>query len=117
MTLDSANMTHAEHYRLNGTLSPARCEELIEIADAVDRTVDLTSGIDEALRQYPNEDFLQEAITDLGYLARGLRGANRTMCKDVIDTLELLQTETNYAAEYGREELRKVLAAATALQP
>jgi len=117
MTHDSSNMTHAEYYLLNGTLSPVRCEELIEVSDAMNRVAGHAGGIDEALGQFPDEDFLQEIIDDLGTLARNLRLDNRQTCKDIVKALELLQTETNQAAEHGREELRKVLAAATAPQP
>ena len=65
--------------------------------------------IDEAMAQYPAEDFLSAHIDRLHVLSKHLRGNNREELIAIIGAAEDLAQCTFYAAEYGRSELNKAV--------
>lgn len=107
--IDASNMTHAEYFRLNGTLNEARCRDLIDLSGEVDSVSGIDAQIEEGMAQYPAKDFLAGIMDRLHALTKTMRGANRDDLKGIIEALDDLAQTTFYASEYGREELNKAL--------
>lgn len=102
------NMSHAEVYRLTGTLPANRIEEIIEEADAVALLLSGRPHIGEAMGGYPAEDWADGVLSDLAEIIKKARGDNRTRLEALHETLSNLSSETARAAEQGIEELRKL---------
>lgn len=100
------NLTHAEQYRINGTLNAEAIEELLDTSEALTRAEGVSSQISEALGCYPAEDFLASFIEDLHRLSKRLRGDNREEALRLIESAEDLQQCVFNTGDYGRSELR-----------
>lgn len=78
-------------------------------APSEDLLADHCGWADEALAQFPEEDFLQEAIDELAYLETQMQ---RSQFKgDVASAKEKLieiQSTVSRAAEYAREQLKNI---------
>ena len=112
MSIYATNMTHAEHFRVNGTLPAERIEALLDIAANEDQFIgNWVDTIQEARGCYVPEDFLQSRISDLHYLAKFLRGANRQSLLEIITAMEDDIREQVQSSEYGADELGKILRA------
>lgn len=107
--IDSTNMTHAEHFRMNGTLSEARCLELIDLSEQAPIYKDAITKIGEAIGQFPAEDFTSDISDRLHNIAKRLRGNSKSNLLSVIEALDDLTQCTFYATEYGRSELHGAL--------
>lgn len=105
----ASNMTASEFYRVNGCLSPEHIESLLDAENKLQAVEDIDGNIEEALTQYPSEDFLVGIVDRLQELSRRLRGANREELNGIIGALEDIGMTTFYAADYGRSELKKAL--------
>jgi len=101
------NLTPAEQYRINGTLSAETIESLLETSEALEKAQDITGQLSEALGCYPAEDFLASFIDDLHKLAKRLRGDNRDEAMRLIESAEDLQQCVFNEGDYGRSELRE----------
>lgn len=109
MTIEATNLTNAEYYRLNGTLSAERIEELLDLDVAREKVSDPSAYIEEASGCYPAEDFLEHIMKQVRAVAKRVRGENRDDLDQIILDLEDLQTEVNNQSDYGRDELRSAL--------
>lgn len=107
----NANLTAEEEFRLTGTLSPAKIEELLDTSAEVGYIKGIDAHIEEAMGQFPAEDFLSDTISRLHEFARRLRGQNRSDLLGIIESIDDLAQLTFNAADYGRDELKKALAA------
>lgn len=103
------NLTHAEQYRINGTLSAEAIESLLDTSEALEKAGGVTSQLSEALGCFPAEDFLASFIDDLHELAKRLRGDNRAEAMRLIESAEDLQQCVFNEGDYGRSELREAL--------
>lgn len=103
------NLTHAEQYRINGTLSAEAIESLLDTSEALEKAEGVTSQLSEALGCYPAEDFLASFIEDLHNLSKRLRGDNRDEALRLIESAEDLQQCVFNEGDYGRSELREAL--------
>lgn len=85
------------------------CQLVVLRADVPEpEPLDNSAHIEEAMAQFPSEDFLGTAILSIRALKFPPRMAEY---KDtLIETLEEIQSEIARAAEYGREELVAALA-------
>lgn len=84
------------------------CQLVVLTADVPDEEpLDNSVHIEEAMSQFPAEDFLETVILSI----RALKFPARMdeWKNTLIETLEEIQSETSRAAEYGRDELRKAL--------
>lgn len=70
--------------------------------------LDNSAYIEEAMSQFPEEDFLETVITSVRALAFPPRMAEYKSA--LIDTLGDIQSEVARASEFGRDELGKALA-------
>ena len=104
-------MTPAEIYRTNGTLPDKTIEELITAHEKLQAVEGIECNIAETATQFPDEDFLQDIISDLQTLAKRIRGDNKSDLLAIIDNIENLQLSTHNEAEYGRSELKQALKA------
>ena len=112
MTIYATNMTHAEYFRVNGTLPAERIEALLDIASNEDQFIgNWVDTIQEARGCYVPEDFLQSRITELQALAKSMRGANRQALFDIVARIEDDIREQVQSSEYGADELGKILRA------
>ena len=102
-----SNLTAQEELRLTGTLALPRIEELLELDDKLKGLSRIGAHIDEAMAQYPAEDFLTPIMDRLHQFSKRLRGDNRSDLLAIIETIDDFAQCTFNAADYGRNELRK----------
>lgn len=103
------NMTAREALRIHGTVPLDKLEDLLDREDALKEVQEIDANLKEAMAQYPAEDFLQTPINRLHELAKRLRNENRQEVLAIIGQLDDIAQCTFYAADYGRDELRKAL--------
>lgn len=94
---------------MNGSLSEARCLELINLSEQVPIYEDAIVKVEEARGQFPAEDFTSSISDRLHNIAKRLRGDNKSDLLNVIEALDDLAQCTFYATEYGRSELHDAL--------
>lgn len=109
--MNFSSMTAEEEFRMNGTLSGQRVSELLDASAQLESIKDIDACIEEARAQYPAEDFLASFKDRLGQLVNNLRGDNKEKGKALMASIEDIEMTTFYAADYGRKELNKALAA------
>lgn len=103
------NLTPEEEYRLTGQVTGENLEELLDVYQD-NRDMDgVDDKIEEAMAQFPAEDFLSDAISELHEIAKRLRGQNKEDLLGVIESLDDIAQCTFNASDYGRDELRKAL--------
>jgi hypothetical protein len=95
----ASNLTFREAYRLHGVLPEARMLELIEIAETAPEVGKLAAYAEEAATCFPSEDFL-DSVLDMVHV--GKQAA-------LYRAIEAVRDETRQSAEYGQDELRKLL--------
>lgn len=86
--IDCSNMSHEEYYRVNGTLSPARTEQVLDDLLQLDALETVKAYTTDAHSGYLEEDFLSGQIKSLRALAKSLRGPNRQALLDIISSME-----------------------------
>jgi molecular chaperone DnaK (HSP70) len=106
-----SSMTAQEEFRMTGTLSPNRIESLLSVEGRLEALDGLSNHIEEAMSQYPAEDFLSDIESRLHEFAKKLRGQNKEALLGIIESLSDLAQTTFYAADYGRSELKEALKA------
>lgn len=106
-----SSMTPEEEFRLFGKISRVNTEMLLDVYAAVgDGGVDdVPDHINEALAQYPAEDFLSDILRRLNILVANVRGSNKENLLGIIESLDDVAQTTHYATEYGRGELHVAL--------
>lgn len=104
--------TAEEFYRINGYLSKDYAEPLLDAQNKLDSVSGVDAHIQEAMGQFPAEDFLSEIVSDLHALAKRMyKGDNKTELLRIIESLnDALQCQL-YASDYRREELHNALKA------
>lgn len=102
-------LTAAEEFRLYGCLSKARTEELLDCELAMEVSYDAAGYIDEALGQWPEEDFLDDVIEGLKEQAKHRRGDKAVAMRASIALLEEIAQTVQQSAEHGQEQLGKAL--------
>lgn len=110
-----SGMKPEEHYRLHGSLPDNVMQELFDKVSAIDALLELGEAVVEAKGQYPVEDFLSEAINRVCELGRRLKSENRETVRQIAKELDDIQNEVMNSSEYGREKLKQVDDAFTAL--
>lgn len=112
--IDSANMTHAEYYRLNGILSAPRIEALLQLEALL---AELPTSTGDALAGFPDEDFLNPIIDRLRGLAQGMRTSeNKNELLSCVVALQELAHDINLSAESGAHDVKQVDKALTVLR-
>jgi len=109
---ENTSLTDKEFFRMHGTLTSERIERLIELKDRdgwKQFSQRIGSMVQEAMGQYPAEDFLSEILTCLHNLAKRLRGDNKEAIQALAEKVDDIAQTTFNAADYGRSELQKVL--------
>jgi len=108
----NSNMTPREAFKFYGKLPDDWIESLIEDQEMLYDLNGVSSYIEDALAQYPDEDFIESEgiFDDLREIASNVRGENKSRILAVIEKLEALQLSISRQTEYGAEELRKALA-------
>lgn len=107
MTTTWSNMTAKEEMLLTGQVSKERLEALIEKSEALEAMEGIDSHIEEAMGQYPDEDFLEKHRDQLIQLRNKLRGSSRETMDAILESLDDLAQITSYASEYGMSELHE----------
>ena len=110
------NMTPAEHLKLHGSLPIEVIEKLIENNAKFENVDDIATKINEARGQFPQEDFMAGAISDLQTVVKRLRGDNREALLGIIEQLDDIAECTNNASYYGLGELDEAKDMAEALE-
>jgi len=103
------NLTAEEEYRLTGTVTGRRAEELLDASDKVKAYDGIQAYIQEAKGCFVKEDFLGGVTTDLTDLATSLRGDNRIKLLSLIEEIERYVTDAIRDGEYGASELQLAL--------
>lgn len=118
--IDSAQMTHAEFYRLNGAMTRKRVESMLDEISSINAPGALVC-IDEARCFYPDEGFMDPGLDDLRgvldelqALQKAARGSTRTKLAEIHEALkgaivglEAIQKERVNEGEAGLDELKK----------
>lgn len=111
----SSNFTDEEVFRMTGTLPAERIEALLDHSAQLKQLTNIDGHIDDAMAQFPAEDFLSDLKQEMYELAKRLRGDNKEALTNLCAMLDdRLQTQF-YATEYGTNELfkaNKILAGA-----
>lgn len=105
------NLTASEELRLTGAVTGERLEKLLDCEAQVEKLDDVGTHIDEALAQFPKEDFIGEHKKRLLVLRNKLRGDRRAELDEILEALDDLAGEITNSADYGREELNLARAA------
>ena len=105
------NMTPREEFRLNGPLCESSIEALIiQQEDSPEvHAQDIEAWVKEARASFPSEDFLTSVRNEIQTIANRLRGRNKLELLDLVEKLGEVESEVSRQAEYGADELRKVL--------
>lgn len=106
----NSNMSPREAFRFYGQLPESLIEQLLDDSEFAEENQNAIPLIYEAKAQFPNEDFAQDIISELQFIAKRLRGNNREELLDTIRNLEKLQSEIARESEYGHRELASALA-------
>jgi len=86
-----------------------RLEAAIDAKDDMLDSSDVAITVGEAVAQYPAEDFLDPIIDRINTLSKKLSGDNRDELNSISEALFDLAGETSRAAEYGADELNKLI--------
>ena len=105
------NLTASEELRLTGAVTGERLEKLLDCEVRVEAVDGIGAHIDEALAQFPGEDFIEEHKKRLLVLRNKLRGDRRAELDEILEALDDLSSEITNSADYGREELNQARAA------
>lgn len=97
-----------EEYRMTGKLSDESISALLDAPPPVKHD-DIVPHVQEAMAQFPTEDFLSSIIGRLHELHKNLRGGNRETMQGIIEALDDVAQCTFNAADYGRSELREIV--------
>lgn len=111
MNIESSNLTHREYLHLNGSLSTERAEQALDDLDNAVRydVREFAPYAQEARCGYASEDFAHEEVKDLREFAKRLRGGNKQDLIMYIEALEYKIQELVQSAEYGNEQLNKII--------
>jgi len=107
MSVVFSSLTPTETFRMYGSLTRRQIEDLLGKDEALRELEGIDAHIDEAMCQYPAEDFLESIKTRLHELSKKLRGDNKDTLNGIIESLDDIAQCTFYAADYGRDELQK----------
>ena len=107
MTHESSNLTNAEYYKLNGSLSKERISDLLDKDSAFDagHIENAQTKIEEARNCFPDETTLSGSVSDLNALLKDLCGKNKEILSQIIKELEQDIETILQQADYGRSEL------------
>lgn len=86
-----------------------RLESALEREELLPGRDELTSAVQEAIAQYPNEDFLEELIYEVQELRDVSSKAGKMNLKELVKSLQDKQDELFHAAEYGIEQLSELI--------
>jgi len=112
-----SSLSAQETYRMHGRVTRAQLENLLDQEASLEGIGGVDGYIDEAMCQYPAEDFLEGHKTRLVELMKNLRGANKETMSGIIEALDDIAQCTFNAADYGRSELNKALKTLKEAQP
>ncbi len=105
-----STLSPSEEYKLNGTLSAATQEELI---DSYERsridTEGLVNLVHDAKQQYPAEDWSCSLLNRLALLKKSLRGNNRETIDSIMDEVAELTQTMFYDSEAGLDGLNAAI--------
>jgi len=107
MLIIPINMTSREAYAQYGALTDERMEALFDAEELAENNTN-DYHIQEAIAQYPDEDFLEGTINNLQTICKKLKGNNKDFLTAAILRLEQIQFTQERATEYGLEELGKI---------
>ena len=109
-TYINSNMTAREAFNQYGALPETMLETLLDASELKEKACEILPNIEEARGCYPAEDFMQEEITQLSAIVRGMRkSGTKDQLLQCIENLEQLQSLKANEADYGRQELQKAL--------
>ena len=109
--VDPNTLTAEESYRINGFLSKEHIEALLDIKDVEEKAVKADSHVLEAQGQFPDEDFLQDIISDFQTIVDRMRGGdNKDDLQEAINALTEIQNAVYTASKDGMKELEKARA-------
>ena len=91
----------------NGSPIAPILAELAELETCREAMSSADFAIDEAMAQFPDEDFADDVIGSLIALSKHLRGENRAELLKIMGELQNLADQVALSAEYGIDELRK----------
>lgn len=109
MLFNFSSLSDEEHLRLNGTLPVERQEVIRDSADHAAQIQEAADGyITDALAQFPDEDFLTDAIREIEVVEHSVRGENKKALRAVIQTLTDIESAQARATEEAVDLLGKL---------
>jgi hypothetical protein len=114
--LINSGTTSEEEFRLTGTVSPSGIETLLDSEDKFAAVANVYNNIVynnicEALRQFPDDDFLTDIIERVRELATCVRGKNREEAESIAADLGEIHKSVKKDFAAGRRELKESVTA------
>lgn len=107
----TSNTTAEEEYRLTGSVTGIRLEQLLDDSLRLSKILNAEDYIQEATSSFPNEDFLSSITESLYSISKNVRGTNKDDILRVIESLTDLEISVTNDSEYGREQLYQAMKA------
>lgn len=111
MLFNLSSLTDEEHLRLNGGVPVDRLERLIHMSRKAQDAKDAAGYLDDALAQFPDEDFLTAVIREIEVVENSVRGENKKALRAIIQTL----TDMELAQARATEEAGNLMGKLTAI--
>lgn len=104
---DFSNLSHEEYYKINGSLSPKRIEDILDAqANLPTReALDIVKGEIQESQINIDEDVLTDIILDAEYLAKYCKGENKSVALTLLEKIKQMEIEIQSALEYHKEKI------------
>ena len=109
---DFSNLSHEEYYKINGSLSPKRIEDILDTQANLPTREALNTvrgEIQESQVCGIGEDILADALTDVEYLAKWCKGENKSVAMSLLEKLRQMEIQVQSALEYHNEKVTSAI--------
>lgn len=112
-------LTDEEQFRVTGTLTPDRIEPLLDLKQRLgdEAQSSVIIHMQEAMAQFPDEDFLETIMGQLTVLTSHLRGSNKDLAVTILEALRVEQETIACATEYAIDEMHKAVTVLRGTEP
>lgn len=109
---DFSNLSHEEYYKINGSLSPKRIEDILDTQANLPPREALNTvrgEIQESQVSGIGEDTLTDIITDVEYLTKWCKGENKSVAMKLLEKLRQMEIQMQSALEYHNEKVASAI--------
>lgn len=104
---DFSNLSHEEYYKINGSLSPKRIEDILDAQANLPTcaVLDTVKGEIQESQVDIGEGVLTDIILDAEYLVKHCKGENKSTALVLLEKIKQLEIEIQSALEYHKEKI------------